>query len=173
MTIKKRRKVLDRRKGTLVLDGLPFRLESAGYNFGLPAKCYMAAYRIGADMVSHGVADDCVWICHGSVLCRSEASPWCGRRIMHGWVEWKINGGWLVADGSRPGHPVWLGTRDQYYAGADTCEANAWRYRMSEAVALVARLEHYGPFRKPKVASDDWTIVDEAKLDADGYYVDE
>ena len=68
---------------------------------------------------------------------------------------------------------MWLGTRDQYYAAADTREADVWRYSMKEAVGLVSRLEHYGPFRKPKVASDDWSESDEAKLDAAGYYVDE
>lgn len=93
-------------------------------------------------------------------------------RIMHGWVEWKINGCWLVIDASRTGHPVWLGTRDQYYEAAEVRECDLWLYSTIEACELASRLEHYGPWRKPKVAADDWSAADEAKLDANGFYVD-
>lgn len=174
MTIdhKKRRKLLDRRRGVLVLDGLPIDLDSRKYNCGEPAKCYMAAYRIACDLAVHGVDRGCFRVGQGVVLCRNPASEWCGQRIMHAWVEWKVNGAWLVADGSRPDHPVWLGTRDQYYEGASICEADVWFYSLEEMTSLAARFEHYGPWRKPKVISADWTEADEAKVDAEGFYVD-
>lgn len=175
MTIEKslrRRRALDRRRGVLTLEALPFRLESLAYNLGRPGACYIAAYRIACDMAGHGVVEGCLRIAQGVVTCRHAPSEWCGKSIMHAWVEWKVNGFWLVVDGSRPGHQVWLGAREDYYKSASVVESDVWFYSFQESIQMAGRFEHYGPWRKPKVSSDDWTHADEAKVDVDGFYVD-
>lgn len=169
----KRRRSIDRRKGVLTLNGLPFDLESSvAYNLGRPGNCYMAAYRIACSMAVARVDPRCFRIAQGVVACRSEESEWCGRRIMHAWCEWKVQRVWMAVDGSRPGHAVWLGLLDDYYQAAEVRAEDLWHYHLDEAVSLAARLGHFGPFRKPKVPADDWTADDERCLDKDGWYAD-
>lgn len=121
-----------------------------------------------------------VSICHGVVSLQSDDGD-CpkGTRIMHAWVELEIaidstlKLSVAVDASNTTTQPVFATAAVHYYRLGVVKESAIRRYSLDEASRHCERLGHFGPFAKPLDHADDWTWVDEGRIDSGGAYVDD
>jgi len=165
-----RRRRLDARQGYGRLPcTLPLNPDPHAYNAGLPAKCYIAAYRVAMDLAFEDIAGGVVSICHGVVRCHAMGDV----LILHEWTEVVFPSGLAIAiDASNSKRTeIAVLERSAYYQIGDVKPEAVRHYQLDEWLALSLKLEHYGPWRAPLTWASDWTAVDIAKLDAEGFYL--
>lgn len=147
--------------------------DQSAYNDGLPGQCYMAAVRLARELVRLANISD-VRICHGVV----SRGPIGSGRIGHAWVEFQIQtipGGpmRMVMDASSTQRSCPLVVSSSaYYMVGRVVDANVRRYTLQESLDLISQLQHFGPWEAPLERADDWTEVDEARMQG-GLYVDD
>lgn len=143
---------------------IPISEDSHRYNGGLERKCYLAAFNVAIDLKDSSIPFEIV---HGVATCGPNGD--CPNlRFMHAWVEikcrFKTEQVLFVIDASNPTTATNVYPARFYYQTGRINDSKLRRYRLKNAVRLIEKLQHFGPWHKPMEPASDWTHLQDAQL---------